>query len=291
MNKTLMFYAIVSFFILLISLASNAVSRTRGNQPPILAPLPADTSIQDGIPFVLNLSATDPDLNSLTLFAHNLPPHSSMVDNHDGTGTFTFTPAFGDLGEYFVTFGASDGQIPALVDTQIVRIEVISTGLHPPQFQPIETQYMIPPDSTLNIIMIATDLDGGLIVISYLGSLPDDAVLVDNGNGVASFTWRPDSADAGVHEIDFTATDETNLFSVLPIEIEVVTWVRGDANGDGIVTGPDVSYLVSYLRGLVPRPNPEGRGDVNGNGSILGSDVTYLVNYFRGGPPPPPNNI
>jgi len=259
------------------------------NRPPVLTPLPADTSIQDGIPFVLNLSATDPDLDSLTFFAHNLPPHSSLINHYDGTGTFTFTPGFGDLGEYFVTFGASDGQNPALVDTQIVRIEVISTGLHPPQFQPIESYYAIPPDSTLNITMVATDLDGGLIVISYLDSLPDGAVFVDGGNGVASFSWRPDSVDAGIHGINFKATDETDLFSVLAIEIEVVTWIRGDANGDRNLTGPDVTYLVQYFNGVNPRPQFTGQGDANGDGQITGPDVTYLVNYFRGsGPPPPP---
>jgi len=41
--------------------------------------------------------------------------------------------------------------------------------------------------------------------------------------------------------------------------------------------------------GNVPRPYPTGRGDANGDGFITGGDVTYLVNYFIfGGPPPPP---
>jgi len=70
--------------------------------------------------------------------------------------------------------------------------------------------------------------------------------------------------------------------------------VAGDANGSGACTGPDVTFLTNYFRGLVTPPDscmcPTNRlyhaADANGDCSLLGSDVTYLVNFFGGGPAP-----
>jgi hypothetical protein len=261
------------------------------NRPPVLAPLPPDTLIQDGVHFVLTVNATDPDGNVPILLAHNIPDGATFTDHHNGSGTFDFTPDFGDLGEYFVTFIARDNQNANLADSQTVRIEVISTGLHPPQFLPVETQWDVAPDSLISVRMEVIDFDGGIILISVLGTLPEGSVFADSGNGVASFEWLPQESDSGAHTASFTALDETDLADTLILEIQVINWIRGDANGDGQLIGSDVTYLVNYFRGVVPRPYPDGRGDANGDGSILGSDVTYLVNYFRGtGPPPPPAN-
>ncbi|MCP4582048.1 MAG: tandem-95 repeat protein [candidate division Zixibacteria bacterium] len=259
------------------------------NRPPVFDPLPADTSIQDGVHFVLQTSASDPDSVIPDMFAHDMPSGAIFIDNNDGTATFNFIPDFGDLGDYFITFGCYDGTNPAMADSQTIRIEVISTGLHPPQFQPIDTLYGIEPGTLISFTMETVDVDGGQIVLSYLDALPGGAIFTDNGDGSAVFSWVPDSIDAGIHLIRFMATDETDLSDTLRMRIEVITWVRGDANGDGSLLGSDVTYLVLFFRGEQPRPYPEGRGDANGDGHILGSDVTYLVNYFRGaGPPPPP---
>jgi len=260
------------------------------NRPPVLDPLPADTSVQDGVYFTLEISAADSDLVVPELFAHNLPENSSFIDHEDGTGTFNFNPEFGDLGEYFVTFGAVDGQYPSSADSQTVRIEVISTNMHPPQFDSMATEYHTVPDTLLYIEMEAVDPDNDSLIFSHIEELPEGAVFIDMGNGTASFSWIPDSSQAGEHAIRFVVTDTTNLSDTLLIEIEVITWIRGDANGSGGLTNADVTYLIAYFMGNVPRPYPTGRGDANGDGFITGGDVTYLVNYFFvfGGPPPPP---
>jgi hypothetical protein len=69
-----------------------------------------------------------------------------------------------------------------------------------------------------------------------------------------------------------------------------IAYVPGDANMiNGIwppqVIGSDVTYLVSYFRGINPPCLLDGfycAADVNGDCSIIGSDVTKLVTYFRG---------
>lgn len=73
-----------------------------------------------------------------------------------------------------------------------------------------------------------------------------------------------------------------NTTTSITIESEHPTFIPGDTNGDGMVIGSDVTYLVFYFAGNNPPPVPIYAGDTNGDCLIIGSDVTYLVNYFRG---------
>jgi hypothetical protein len=66
-------------------------------------------------------------------------------------------------------------------------------------------------------------------------------------------------------------------------------WVflRGDANGDGVVDPADIVYLINYFfRGESP-PYPLWTGDANCDSEVGPADVVYLINYlFRDGEPP-----
>ena len=69
--------------------------------------------------------------------------------------------------------------------------------------------------------------------------------------------------------------------------IQKPSFLRGDANGDGVINSADVSYLINYLFIGGPAPGPFEAGDANCDGSINSADVAYLINYlFIGGPPP-----
>ena len=54
---------------------------------------------------------------------------------------------------------------------------------------------------------------------------------------------------------------------------------QGDVNGDGIVSGADVTALYNKLLDDV---NPAGQPDVNGDGVVSGADVTALYNILLG---------
>jgi hypothetical protein len=64
-------------------------------------------------------------------------------------------------------------------------------------------------------------------------------------------------------------------------------FVRGDANGDGVIDLADVVHLINFLyRNGVP-PSPIEAGDADCDGMVDVADVVYLVNYlYRGGDPP-----
>lgn len=71
------------------------------------------------------------------------------------------------------------------------------------------------------------------------------------------------------------------------------SYIPGDINDNGYLSGNDVTYGIQYLKGI-GNPPPEicfndstqsclfAAADANGNCRISGSDITYLVSYFKG---------
>ncbi|MGB7062488.1 MAG: dockerin type I domain-containing protein [Candidatus Zixiibacteriota bacterium] len=67
----------------------------------------------------------------------------------------------------------------------------------------------------------------------------------------------------------------------------VIPFLRGDANGDGVVEVGDVVYLINYLYRDGDPPVPTEDGDANCDGVVDVGDVVYLINYlYRDGDPP-----
>lgn len=71
------------------------------------------------------------------------------------------------------------------------------------------------------------------------------------------------------------------------IQNDSLSFLCGDANGDGDVNLGDIVYLINYLyKGNLP-PHPLEAGDANSDGTVNLGDIVYFINYiFKGGPPP-----
>ncbi len=68
-----------------------------------------------------------------------------------------------------------------------------------------------------------------------------------------------------------------------------VSFVPGDANGDGLVTDADLVYLTHYLYHAGPPPAPLMAGDMNHDCAVTRADLEALAAYlYTGGPPPQP---
>jgi hypothetical protein len=67
----------------------------------------------------------------------------------------------------------------------------------------------------------------------------------------------------------------------------VTPYLCGDADASGIVTISDVVFLINYIFGGGPAPNPLAAGDADCTGIITISDAVYLINYIFGGGPSP----
>jgi hypothetical protein len=232
------------------------------------------------------MTATDADLVFPIMFQRGKPDSATFVDNGNGTATLAWRPRFSDIGSYHFFMGCRDRTYPAISDSQLVNVEVISAGNHPPIFNRIANQEIRDGD-TLRLSITAVDFDNDQITITDIPPLPFGMVFTAPSSGHATIFWVPTEEQGGDTLVTLVASDPFGLTDTMRINIRVITYVRGDANGNGILNGIDVIYLVNYFKGG-PAPQPLQAGDANGNGQVNGLDVVYLINYFKGGPPPPP---
>jgi hypothetical protein len=85
----------------------------------------------------------------------------------------------------------------------------------------------------------------------------------------------------------FACTKDSSEISVYNRDVLSGQYIRGDANGDGVINSADIAYLINYLFVGGPVPQPYPAGDTNCDGIINSADVAYLINYlFVGGPTP-----
>jgi hypothetical protein len=91
-----------------------------GPQVTAVAPV---VNLLSGDSTTINVSATDPEGDSITLSATGLPEFASFIDNGDGTGTITVTSAATDEGLFGITVQASSGT-PALTDSASFTLSV-----------------------------------------------------------------------------------------------------------------------------------------------------------------------
>jgi hypothetical protein len=93
---------------------SNEESTTisSANQPPVLDPI-GSKSVDEGTLLTFTVTATDPDGDSLTFSASNVPTGASF---NPSSRVFSWTPAFGAAGDYNVQFSVTDNGTPAESD-------------------------------------------------------------------------------------------------------------------------------------------------------------------------------
>ena len=115
-------------------------------------------------------------------------------------------------------------------------------------------------------------------VVSLSNSIPDTSYSI-TGHSLGTNFYKVRAKDA---------QNQWGAFS--NVEQAVVIeggFMRGDANGDSILTVSDVVFLINYLYQNGPPPDPYLIGDANSDSLVGLGDIVYLINYlFKGGPPP-----
>ena len=92
-----------------ISVAKVLVINVRNtNRLPALTAPPTAT-VDEGVDLNYLVSATDPDGDHVVLTASSLPVGAGFIDHGNNTGTFDWTPGFGQAGTYTVTVAGNDG--------------------------------------------------------------------------------------------------------------------------------------------------------------------------------------
>ncbi len=174
-----------------VSLAADAPSFT--SAPPRTATV--------GTPYAYDVSAIDPNGDALTLTASTLPAWLTFVDNGDGTGALTGTPALEHVGDHGVVLDVADAT--GLTDQQQFTVSVVTAG--PPTFTSApETSGTVGTEYRYDIV--TTDPDGEAVTITA-SVLPAWLTLTDNGDGTATLVGTPSDADVGDHQVVIDATD------------------------------------------------------------------------------------
>ncbi|MCK4607392.1 MAG: IPT/TIG domain-containing protein, partial [candidate division Zixibacteria bacterium] len=163
------------------------------NHDPVLAAI-GDKGVLEGENLNFNTSATDADGDTPVLTSSALPGTAIYTDNLNGTGTFDWTPTFDDSGSYLVTFYASDGAFPAVIDSETITITVSNTNQEP--FLAAIGDRGVLEGANLNFATSASDTDGDTPAMTS-SALPGTAIYTDNLNGTGTFDWTPTFDDSG----------------------------------------------------------------------------------------------
>jgi len=153
--------------------------------PPTIT-VPGPQTVNEGTLLTFSVSATDPDGQPIFFRASGVPSGATFRDNHNNTGTFTWTPTMFQAGSYLPAFTADDtfgGR-----DTKSVRIDVLNVN-NAPVLDPIGDR-SIERGTQAGINVSGSDPDGDNLSYTQTG-LPSYATFTDNGNGTASLWLAP----------------------------------------------------------------------------------------------------
>ncbi len=181
LRKLLLFVVITGLLTLGVSAADNS---------PVLSVI-GDRSVNENSQLTFTLSAADPNNDSLTFSAPNMPSGAIL---NNSTGVFKWTPTYEQAGSYLTKFVVSDG---SNVDSEYITITVNSVNRAPvfSSLPPVTAD----ENSEFEIKLSATDNDSDLLVFGK-----DVSYGTIEGN---VFTWTPGYGDQGIHTIVFSVSD------------------------------------------------------------------------------------
>ncbi|HET8776669.1 MAG TPA: Ig-like domain-containing protein [Candidatus Limnocylindria bacterium] len=257
------------------------------NRAPMLDPIGSHT-VDEGATLTIDLSASDPDGDQITLTVVGLPPFATFTNDGDGTGSIVVEPGFDDAGTYAgIVITASDG---SLADDETIMITVRDASRAPVAADDGLT--VAEDDSvTANLLDNDTDPDGDALSITSVTQPSHGSVACAP---LGSCTYAPDADYFGPDTFTYAVTDgrgqtdsatvsvtvtpvndpptadDVSETDVAPSETRTITLVGHDIDSAvltfSIVTGPDQGTLGAI-------------GSVQCTADVAGVDCTAAVAY------------
>ena len=180
------------------------------NDAPVATPMALAAGTEDTV-YVINASTllagvTDVDGPSLSITAVSVASGGgSVVDNHDGT--FTYTPAAGYNGPVSFNYTASDGSLSSSSTASLILSAAADL---PPVATPVtlpagteDAAYVI---NAATLLAGVTDVDGPFpLTITSVSVASGGGAIVDNHDG--TFTYTPAANFSGPVSFNYTASD------------------------------------------------------------------------------------
>jgi hypothetical protein len=155
---------------------------------------------------------------------------------------------------------------------------------------PVESAFDVDYNGGQDVFLTLLSTGGNSLSQStYLGGTEDEEgreVAVDDDGSVYLTGWT-NSADFPTQNA-FDNTFGESGFDAYVTKFDIqLDYLCGDADGNSIVNISDVVYLISYIFGGGPAPDPLLSGDADCNEIVNISDAVYLIAYIFGGGPEP----
>jgi hypothetical protein len=211
-----------------------------------------------------------------------LPNGVTFVDNGNGTGTLSGTPAAGTNGTYGITFTANNG-----VGSNASQSFTLTVNTAPVFTSAANTTFTVGSGGSFSVTATGTPTPS----ISESGTLPSGVTFVDNGNGTGTLSGTPAATTGGTYTITFTAsngvgTNATQTFTLTVDQSPAIT----SANSATFTVGAAGSFTVQTTG--TPTPSITETGSLpsgvtftdNGNGTATlsgtpasGANGTYTI--------------
>lgn len=222
------------------------ITVTEVNLPP--NPLAEATlEAKEGVPFLTQLEATDPDrpVQVLTFEAEGPLPAGLVLSPR---GQITWTPDENSGGTLqTVAYRVRDDGVPSLSVPGVLRIRVLEIN-NPPIFEPIPPQKLI-EGTPWNLALKAVDPEGLPVRFQIDGPAPDGFVL-DPQSGVVN--WKPTEAQGPASVVVLVravdgSSDALSLVRELLLEVAEVNQppVLAPIDSASVEEGRSVAVLVS----------------------------------------------
>ncbi|MDA8747296.1 tandem-95 repeat protein [Litoreibacter sp.] len=279
--------------------AIHEVNVTPVNDDPVAVDDAADTLEDTPVTFDLIGNDTDVDGDPLTIGTVSVPAdQGTVVDNGDGTVTFTPAPDFN--GPATITYTVVDGQGGEDEGQAVVNVGSVNDG--PDAVDDTDTTDEDTP-ITVDLIANDTDPEGDTLTVTGASVPADQGTLVDNGDGTVTFTPAPNFN--GEATISYSITDGNggtdsaeHVITVNPVNDDPV------AVDDLETTDEDVAIDIDLIAndtdvdgdpltiGTVSVPADQGTVVDNGDGTVTftpapnfngPATITYTVVDGQGG--------
>ncbi len=166
----------------------------------------------------------------------------------------------------------------------------------PTENDPISGRAIFRDNETSSVAIIPIGVESGdsllLHIVSFIPEewtvgISDSAWVYPPDTLYVEITRSPELTLSDSARVIIYAYDGLGQFAGNSDVLVTLHFLCGDADGSGIITISDAVYLIGYIFGGGPAPNPVLAGDADCNGIVTISDAVYLINYiFAGGPAP-----
>ncbi len=235
-----------------------------GNNPPSITSCPGPVSVSAGQLVQFSVPATDPDGNTVSLLATNLPagasisPSNPVVGTGSATANFSWVPTASQTGNFTVSFQATDqpGGLSSGFCNVTITVTQTTGNVAPTVICPSNTSYTVDQGQEVSFNISASDVNNDPIQLYPVNAptgfslLPSNPV-IGTGSASGTFKWTPSFTQSGIFSVGFQAKDTANHLSVV-------------CNVTITVNQVQVDRLFS-----TSAPGQEAQGGVPGTGGVV----------------------